>query len=222
MSVIIIPTILATTEEELINQYALLMPLTNRIQIDVADGDLVDGKTLPLSTILSYLIAHASQFPQTVFDFHLMVRFWAAEVPLLEEASAHIHINSVLSHYAARQPISTSLTQGVVFSPGDPIDTQTAQRASLVQIMTVVPGKQGNPFMPSQLTYIKTLREGGYTGEIFLDGGINPQSIAIIMQQSHLPSGVGVGSYLTHASNASQAYAALQKALLGVGISGAA
>ncbi|MCR4326302.1 MAG: hypothetical protein NUV52_01450 [Candidatus Roizmanbacteria bacterium] len=213
MSIAIIPTILATTEQELMNQYALLMPLTNRIQIDVADGDLVDGKTLPLATIVQYLITHSSQFPHTLFDFHLMVRFWTTGIALLEEAAAHIHVNSVLSHYAARQSVTTTLTQGVVFSPGDPIDTQTAQHTSLVQIMTVEPGKQGNPFIPSQLTYIKTLREGGYTGEIILDGGINPQSIAIIMQQSCLPSGVGVGSYLTHASNASQAYAALQQVL---------
>ncbi len=216
MSIAIIPTILATTTQELLRQYEALMPLSPRIQVDVADGDLVDGRTIPLTTIIAHLTTRAHEFPHTQFDVHLMVRDWVPMLALLKEASAHIRIHLVLPHYAVYKPsdsegerATTTLTVGVVFSPDDPLDTSVLQHLSAVQIMTVVPGKQGGSFIPTQLKHIETLREHGYAQEIMLDGGINTETLPLILAQRHLPSAIGVGSYLTRSPHPADAYRTL-------------
>ena len=61
--------------------------------------------------------------------------------------------------------------------------------------MTVVPGQQGNPFMPEVLDKISQLRERGYEGEIVLDGAINEENLSTVMQKPHQPDAVCPGSY---------------------------
>jgi len=62
--------------------------------------------------------------------------------------------------------------------------------------MTIEPGFQGNKFIPEMLLKINELREHGFTGQIILDGGINDQSLPIILKNKYLPDAVCPGSYL--------------------------
>lgn len=62
--------------------------------------------------------------------------------------------------------------------------------------MTVHPGAQGTPFIPEMLTKINELRENGFMGDIILDGGINNETLPLILKNKHLPTAVCPGSYL--------------------------
>ena len=67
--------------------------------------------------------------------------------------------------------------------------------------MSVNPGKQGSPFIPETLKKIEQLRLLGYRSKIFLDGGVNDQTLPLILNQKYLPDVLCPGSFLTRAKD---------------------
>jgi pentose-5-phosphate-3-epimerase len=67
--------------------------------------------------------------------------------------------------------------------------------------MSVVPGVQGNPFLPNTLKKIEQLRVLGYRNKIFLDGAVNDKTIPFINKQKFKPDVVCPGSFLTKAKD---------------------
>lgn len=81
----------------------------------------------------------------------------------------------------------------------------------IIQIFTVEPGAQGNPFLEERLELIKDLRQFGYSEKIGVDGGINQQNITLVAK-----FGVdifSVGSAISKATNPAIAFQELQKIL---------
>ncbi|MFA6005571.1 MAG: hypothetical protein WC775_03765 [Patescibacteria group bacterium] len=194
----ITPTVNATTAQELEEQMILLCRLTDRIQIDVADGILINHKTIPLTHFAAFCEKHEGQFAGNIFDFHLMVSEWEDVVSDLNELRSIIHINLILVHQVVfRRNTSNFFPVGLVLNPEDTVSRETFKHVPAVQIMTVNPGPQGSPFLPQNLSKISDLRNSGYKGEILLDGGINEVTIPTILKQSVLPDVLGIGSQLT-------------------------
>jgi ribulose-phosphate 3-epimerase len=81
----------------------------------------------------------------------------------------------------------------------------------LIQIYTIMPGAQGQPFLPERLKLIPLLRQFGFTGLIGIDGGVNLKTISLIKE--YQPDILSVGSAIMHAEDPVAAYKELLEAL---------
>ncbi len=194
----IVPTLLAEKMEDLYEQGQVFRHLSKRTQVDVADGILVPNKTVGLSTILDYLIHNEEHYQDIVFDFHLMVQNWQQAVAQLQQVRLHLNINYILIHKAVFERKNISPFKiGIVYNPEDFVTKGDITHLSAVQIMTIHPGKQGSPFLPETLDKINLLRQNGFAGEILMDGGINEETIPVILKNISLPDTLCIGSYFT-------------------------
>ena len=199
----IIPAVLTNSPEELPSQLSALHTVFNRAQIDIADGVFVPNITLPTDQIVEIIQNNVEGMYQ--FDFHLMV-----EDPLPHLISLHnskLQIDTVFIHKTALQKLNgeSTLSQyrfstGVVLNPEDMVEENLSLLTTFshLQIMTVYPGFQGSAFLPEMLEKIDVLRKSGYKGKLYVDGGINDQSVRSIAARNNKPDVLCVGSYFTH------------------------
>lgn len=204
----IYPTILTTTKEALIREIELAKAHFHTVQIDVADGVLVENTTLELAQILEVLEGHG----ELTYDFHLMVQDY--EAALTQLAHSNVPIRYALIHEAAHPTPSLfrshdfSFQLGLVANPDDTIETishiYSLDLIPAIQIMTVYPGAQGRPFETKSLNLIDQLYQYHYKGDIILDGAINDQTLHVIVNRPNQPTIVGPGSYFSKCQNAKE------------------
>lgn len=200
----IIPAILEKTTDDLIRQLKNLRVCFSHFQIDIADGRFVPNRTVQIEDI-NNLKFRTLDFRLWTLDFHLMVDNPGLEINKLNQIMANIKIKTVLIHLRTSKnsqlvnpKFMTRFQLGIVLNPEDQIEDnwETIKDFPVIQIMSVRPGFQGAPFLPETLKKIIQLRGRGFGGKIYLDGGINNQSIPLILQNQHRPDALCVGSYL--------------------------
>ncbi|OGK49907.1 hypothetical protein A3A56_03515 [Candidatus Roizmanbacteria bacterium RIFCSPLOWO2_01_FULL_40_32] len=230
----IYPSILEENLENFTIQFEKLAPFFDHFQIDIADGEFVEHRTVQIEELRRGLPAGRQGWGDGVwqrgrgveegiggktFEFHLMANDYKKDIEKLHELSQILTITQVLVHLkpflknplssplhlsSSRSPYppitSSDFNLGLVLSPEDLVvpNLSTIQQFNnlTIQIMTIEPGFQGNKFIPEMLLKINELREHGFTGQIILDGGINDQSLPIILKNKYLPDAVCPGSYL--------------------------
>ena len=200
------PSILEYKDEDYIVTIKKLTPYYQYFQIDFADGTYVDNKTSSLDGFIKIAKETNSQiFAGIVFDFHLMIKDYEEYLKKLEELKKIITIKNVFIHFDLHPEYVVldtkySFSIGLVISPYDQID-DLGLRYNLniipaIQIMSIIPGAQGKPFMPETLNKIEQLRKLGYRNKIYLDGAVNEKTLPIINSQKYKPDYVCPGSYL--------------------------
>ncbi len=203
----ICPSILEYKAEDYFTTIKKLVPYYQYFQIDFADGIYVDNKTASLDDFIKYLKGSVITDPykNITFDFHLMVKNYEEHINKIEELKEKIKIKNVFIHYDLSPKYSILNTKysfpiGLVLNPQDQIkDLATHYRLHdipFIQIMSVIPGAQGKPFMPETLNKIEQLRNLGYRSNIYLDGAVNDKTIPIINALKYQPDFVCPGSYL--------------------------
>ena len=209
-----IPSILEKTPQDLFYQIDKLIPYFKRFQIDIADGILVPNKTAQIEEIIKFLkLNNFTNFItlQTLktlsYDFHLMVKDFKKEIEKLERLRNFIKINYIFIHLSAVLDFGFQIFDffpipiGLTLNPQDQVADLTNHYAldtiPYLQIMSVVPGVQGNPFLPETLNKIEQLRSMGYRKEIFLDGAVNEKTIPVILAKKYQPDFICPGSFLT-------------------------
>lgn len=208
----ICPSILEPTAESLFTTINRLSPFYKYFQIDIADGIYVSNKTVQIDDLSHYLSNQVTKLPTNlIFDFHLMVKDYETEIMKLEKLKNLIKINNILIHFSAitnfQLPISnlSTLPIGLTLNPEDQV-ADLARHYNLndiqaIQIMTVIPGVQGNPFVHESLNKIEQLRVLGYKSKIFLDGAVNDKTVLIINKLKYRPDVICPGSFLTKAKD---------------------
>ena len=205
-----VPSILEKDVTSLFYQINKLSPYFKRFQIDIADGIFVPNKTVQIDEIKDSLIKDCLNRDSLSFDFHLMVKDYKSEIKKIEELNKIIKINLVLIHLSVTTHYSLITNHslfpiGLTLNPKDQVTDLTSRYAldtiPFIQIMSVVPGVQGNPFLPDMLLKIEQLRLLGYKSKIFLDGAVNEKTIPIIMSKKFQPDFVCPGSFLTKAKD---------------------
>lgn len=195
-----IPSILEKDVSSLFYQIKKLSPYFSRFQIDIADGILVPNKTVQIEEIKDSLNKDCLYKDSLLFDFHLMVKDYQTEIKKLEELKKIIKINYIFIHFSAIENYF-SLPIGLILNPQDQINDLNSHyllnSIPFIQIMSVVPGFQGSPFIPDTLNKIEQLRDIGYRKEIFLDGAISEKTIPVILAKKYQPNFICPGSYLT-------------------------
>lgn len=207
---IVFPSILEKTAEELFSQIQKLSKYYSHFQIDIADGIFVENKTAQIEDLLNYYTLQPTTYNLS-FEFHLMVKDYETDIEKILDLKKLINTNAVLIHASLNPNIQNlvskieSLLFGLVLNPEDSVETiktkYDLQKVPIIQIMSVHPGAQGNPFIPETLKKIEQLRTANYRNIISLDGAINDKTIPIIFSQKFQPDIVCPGSFLTRAEN---------------------
>lgn len=169
----IIPSILATTEEEFVELLRKVEPHVDRVHLDIGDGDFVSTKTISGYEELIKMETKVN------FDVHLMISrpedqmyFWyktKADRFLIHAETDHGHRNLIEQiHLNGRQV-------GLVLNP----ETQVEKIAELIddidfiQFMTVYPGFYGSEFVESVVNKILDFHGQYPSMPIMVDGGVN-------------------------------------------------
>ena len=194
------PSVLEKNWQLLEAQIKRLSPFFNFFQIDIADGILVDNKTVQIEEI-------RPSVSNLSFDFHLMVRDYETEVKKVSSLTKIIKIKNIFIHFSVLPNFEILNTRYPDFKFGLVLDTEDRvktvarkydlKKIPIIQIMSVNSGRQGNTFIPETLKKIEQLRLLDYGYKIFLDGGINQQTIPFIISQKYLPDYICPGSFLT-------------------------
>lgn len=191
----IIPAILEKKLQDFEKQVQYFSQYFNQIQIDISDGLYTSQKTIDILEINKL----NSIFSNIIFDFHLMVKNPSLEIKKIKNLS-NIKTNIVLINVdqIKNLEINEPVNIGTVLNPEHRVFDyfNVVNEYPYVQIMTVNPGFQGQEFIANNLKKIKELREQGFDGQIFLDGGINKISLNLIEKNTFKPDFLCIGSYL--------------------------
>ena len=171
---------------------------TNYLHIDVMDGIFVENTSFPIEEIKqSYLISTKP------LDVHLMV---VNPINYLKELNLD-NIEYITFHIELKDNIKTIINHiksinkkvGISINPDTDINKilPYINDIDMILIMSVVPGKGGQKFMPEVLNKINIIKEHNKDITIEIDGGINEETI----KQLHDIDIVVVGSFITNYDN---------------------
>lgn len=188
MAIIIAPSILSADFADLGREVAAL----EEAGADWVHVDVMDGRFVPNITIGPPVTRAVRGVTKLPLDVHLMIvepekyleafRDAGADI-LTVHAEATTHLHRALGHIR-----SLGMKSGVSLNPATPIEAieYALDVADLVLIMSVNPGFGGQTFIPSALDKIARLsrmkRERGLDFTIEVDGGINPETTALVTE----------------------------------------
>ena len=200
---IVTPALLEQRVDLQKNQLVQLSRFYSRFQIDIADNTLVPNTTTQLDKLFES--SFFNLVSRATFDFHLMVSEPIRHINLIKLLPKK-RVGFILIHkpvFPDYQLLSTTYPHfkfGLVLNPEDDVnalDKELLKKLSSIQIMTIVPGFQGNAFIENSLTKIEQLKKRSYLGEIIIDGSVNEKTVPIILSKKYKPDVLGIGSYLT-------------------------
>ncbi|MFB0565074.1 MAG: ribulose-phosphate 3-epimerase [Candidatus Aminicenantaceae bacterium] len=174
MKKIIIPAVIADSQEKLDEIFSKIMDSAHLLQLDVMDGKFVPNKSLDFNFRL----------PEKKYQFeaHLMVenpeewieRNWQKVDTLIA------HFESVKSPQEVINSVKNKRKK-MAFALNPETDTDQIKDyvydLDQVLIMTVHPGFYGSPFLPETLEKVARLRKLKPDLDIEVDGGIKPDTI---------------------------------------------
>lgn len=179
MRKIIIPAVIAESQEELDQIFRNISSHATMAQLDVMDGRFVPSRSLD-------------------FDFKLPEKNYQFEAHLMiENPEKWIHekgeeVDTIIAHFeAVKNPggiIASVKNMGrkAAFALNPETDIHRIQDylfdLDQVLIMTVHPGFYGSEFLPEMLDKIRELRELSPDLDIEVDGGIKPDTIGMVSE----------------------------------------
>ncbi|MCR9248402.1 MAG: ribulose-phosphate 3-epimerase [bacterium] len=148
--------------------------------------DVMDGHFVPNLTFGPFITKAIKSCAKRPLDVHLMITDpWTYADPFLDAGSDlvtfHIEVeqNGDVGELLARIR-SRGARAGLSVQPDTPVERLLPflDRLDLVLVMSVFAGFGGQKFMPEVLPKVQELRDRGFTGDISMDGGIGPETIA--------------------------------------------
>ena len=148
--------------------------------------DVMDGHFVPNLTFGPQVCAAIHGVATRPLDVHLMITDpWKYADAFLDagadaltfhvEVAERGDVGALLARVRARGALA-----GLSLQPDTPADALApfVEAMDLVLVMSVFAGFGGQKFMPSVLPKVARLRELGFRGEVSMDGGIGPATIA--------------------------------------------
>lgn len=178
----------------------------NWIHLDIMDGNWVINKTITFGpAVINSIRKRVGE--KVVLDCHLMIT--NAEQTWKQFANAGVdliivHIEAIQNMEKLIQEITDAGKKcGIVFNPDTPVEKVLPylDKIDLVLVMSVVPGKGGQSFMPEVENKIRILRKeidiqykkNGRDVKIMIDGGIKAHNISLVKEWGVDISVVGSG-----------------------------
>ena len=182
--------------------------------------DVMDGTFVPNITLGSPVVKAIRKVTKATFDVHLMVEHPETQVQAFADAGADIitfHVEAAKHPHRLIQEIhAAGCRAGIAIDPGTSLASieELVQDVDMVLVMTVNPGFGGQEFIASTLDKIHMLAheiaDFGYDCPIEVDGGINPETTALVTSAG--ASILVAGSYIFGAKDAKAAIQALREA----------
>jgi len=184
----------------------------DKLDIDFIHCDVMDGKFVKSKTYGAKIVKEINKITQKKLDVHLMVKHPTCKLKGYIKAGADV----LTVHYEAyknkkmlikvlQKIRSMGAFSGLSFNPNTSVleVLPFIYYCDLLLVMSVVPGKSGQEFMPQTMLRLKTinefLKEQGLQTIIEVDGGVNQQNIEELKQLN--VNSVVVGSYLYNSKN---------------------
>ena len=188
MSVRIAPSILAADFAAL----GACIAAAERGGADLIHVDVMDGHFVPNLSVGPPVVRAISRVARVPLDVHLMIQDPDRYIPAFVEAGAglvsvHVEVQPHL-HRTIGLIRSLGAQAGVVLNPSTPVGCleEVAADVDFVLIMTVNPGFGGQSFIPRSTSKVRAMRalldEAGNPAPIEVDGGIDEQNIAIVVE----------------------------------------
>lgn len=213
---LIVPSILTNDLTLFETQFEVYISLFKLIEIDILDNTLIKNQTVSIEDSLNIAKKYLSKEKATnKIALHIMSSTFSYE---LVKSNLSLIGEIIVSHDLMKSNsacfdsfASLTLTNnkafkfGVYFSPSINVSDykDEVNLFDFIQIMTVVPGKQGNIFIPEALDAIPSLKAKGY--KVKVDGGISPELVKSLspQRQSILKTvdSVSIGSYFSEIFN---------------------
>ena len=189
---------------------------------DMLHVDVMDGQFVPNITIGPAVVKAIRKWTQMPLDLHLMI----VEPDRFLEDFARAGADLINVHVEAVPDLPKTIARiralgkkaAVAVSPDSPLDAVLPLLADLdmVLLMTVHPGFTGQAFIEAVVPKIRALRaeidRRGLNVDIQVDGGINPSTIATVVDAGANVVVAGVGVYRAPNHDYAGAIAALRAA----------
>lgn len=214
----IIPVILEPTFEKAVEKIKIIEDVASTIQIDIADDKLVDGKTFLEIEKLDKVETKAE------LQLHLMV---INPVDFLNKNRKFIpfktvkirNVSTVFTQLVDPTQMKTfiKLAKQLGYKTGISINTDQDNKLitpyvediDFAQFMAIVPGKQGNVFIPEVLSKVSTFKKEHPSITIQIDGGVNDTTLPQIL--STRVDNVVIGSAIFNSENPKEKYRKFSK-----------
>jgi len=177
----ILPSILVYSEVEYKEQMTSIRNVTNFVQIDIADGKFVDNTTW-------YDTAVIKEYCPVDFELHMMVREPLTEIEKWKDIP---QMKRIIFHFEALENIVEAIFQmktfgrevSICLNIETPIDVLEPIQQTIdgVQFMSIVAGKQGQPFRPEVLGKIRDFKERHPNISISADGHVSEETIPLLL-----------------------------------------
>ncbi len=201
----ILPALLEEDCDAVVQLCAQLRTVADAVQIDFSDGTMTDQATCDLYDLVG--VCGAMEIEVHLMTTHPEEYFDACEA--LGAERVYFHVNEVESpSYVIHAATSYTFTLGLSLSPQTRVDDAIPylDHVDDVQIMTVVPGRQGGTFLPDMLDKIAAVRAVRTDLCVAVDGGVTQETLARVMASG--ADRIAVGSL--HARNRVTAYKQLR------------
>lgn len=210
----IIPAILEQTLPDIQRQVDKLRPFSRLLHLDILDGQFAPFWSWNDPTSLSMIEGDVQ------FEVHLMVMDPAS---VAEEWVNDPRVERLIIHAEATDQLKDTVhflanldrDIGLAVNPGtDTLITEPYwPLLEAVQVMTVTPGRQGQPFLERQVEQVRRLKEqrGANHFAIAVDGGINDQTAQLAIHAG--ADRLVCGRFLAGAADPREPWERLQAAI---------
>lgn len=221
----IIPVILEPTFEKAAEKIKLIEDVAPIIQIDIADNKLVDGKTFQEIERLDSLKTKAE------LQLHFMVQnpvdFLKRNRKFIPFTTVKIkNVSTVFTQLVDSVQTETffKLAKKLGYKTGISINTDQdniliepyLDEIDFAQFMSIIPGKQGNAFIPAVLAKITDFKKAHPSVTTQIDGGVNDTTLLQVLQTK--VDNVTIGSAIFNSENPQEKYLEFSKTAHGTSI----
>ena len=177
MEIIVVPGILEQTLEELNKKLLKASDFTRSVFVDVIDGRFVENETIGMDELMD---------TATELDLYLHLQ---TEEPIeylhqCSEVGAELVVGQVELMEDQLEFINKAIKLGMrvglgldLVTPVDFLEERALDQAGTVLLMAVAAGYSEQKFDRKVLKKIEELRDGGFRGDVFVDGGVNLETI---------------------------------------------
>lgn len=191
----VIPSLIATSPDELVDIFNKVQDLARLFQLDVMDGEFVTNTSLEFDIKLD---AKPDKFEAHLMTLH--PEEWIKQN--YEKADTFLfHFERCQDPEAVIQLAGSGKNIGIALNPETPLTELEPylDRLDQVLIMTVHPGAYGAPFLPAMLEKVRALRAMRPELELEVDGGMTLETIKLANEAG--ANKFVSGSYLMRAKN---------------------
>ncbi len=154
--------------------------------------DVMDGLFVPSISYGMPVIKSIRKATKRVFDVHLMINEPIRYIKEFVEVGADIitvHVEACSDVVATLEQIkSCGVKAGITLNPETPVSAVQPylDKVDMVLVMSVNPGFGGQKFIISSIDKLKEIKklkqEGNFTFDIEVDGGINLDNLATVLE----------------------------------------